>query len=133
MNRLIPIALLAITNTAFAVGVVNPEVTQDNLKETVCKRGWSTEQRPPVAWTSKIKHRLLKRGDLAVNYELDHIVPISIGGAPADTKNLWLQPWDGHCGAKEKDIVERQTWHDLCAGKTTLKKAQEVFLNWECK
>ena len=133
MKRLLPIALLIISNAAFAVGAINPEVTQFNLNETVCKRGWSTQHRPPVAWTNKIKHMMLKRGDNVANYELDHIVPISIGGAPTDVKNLWLQPWTGKCNARDKDIVEWQAWHDLCAGKTTLRKAQDVFLNWECK
>jgi hypothetical protein len=36
-------------------GVTNPEVTQANIKETVCKAGWTATARPPASYTNNLK------------------------------------------------------------------------------
>lgn len=127
------LALAVISTNVLAVGVTNPDVTQENLKQTVCKPGWSSQVRPPVTWTNNLKRKLVPKGHQLSEYELDHIVPISIGGAPKDVNNLWIQPWDGRCNARDKDVIEWQVHQDLCSGKVSLKQAQQVFLNWSCK
>lgn len=38
----------------------------------------------------------------ASQYELDHIVPLALGGHPRNLKNLMLQPWEGADGAHAK-------------------------------
>jgi hypothetical protein len=46
--------------------------------------------------TDAIKRNLV--ADMRVSprdYELDHIVPLELGGAPLDLRNLTLQPWSG--------------------------------------
>ena len=30
----------------------------------------------------------------APKYELDHIIPLCLGGSPTDPSNLQLKPWD---------------------------------------
>lgn len=125
--------LFLISYAVFAAGSINPDVTQENLKQTACEPNWSSTVRPPDTWTNRLKRSLLPPSGQMRNYELDHIVPISIGGAPKDPANLWLQPWVGHCNAKDKDIIEWQAHRDLCAGKISLEQAQAKFLNWECR
>ncbi len=52
---------------------------------------------PTEEWTQDVKHRLLaeqKLPDGVKDYELDHLVPPELGGAPRDPANLWLQHWD---------------------------------------
>ena len=44
------------------------------------------------------------------DYEEDHLIPLELGGAPADTHNLWLElrpPADGR-NADLKDGLERE-------------------------
>jgi hypothetical protein len=36
-------------------GVINPDVTQDNLAQTVCVSGWTKTIRPAVAYTNRLK------------------------------------------------------------------------------
>jgi len=36
-------------------GVLNPDVTQGNIRSTVCKSGWTTTIRPPVSYTNALK------------------------------------------------------------------------------
>jgi len=39
---------------------VNPDITQANIRETICNPNWSTKSiRPPVAYTSALKARQL--------------------------------------------------------------------------
>jgi hypothetical protein len=44
----------------------------------------------------------------AVKYELDHFVPLAIGGHPRSEDNLWLQSWVGAWNARVKDRLERR-------------------------
>jgi hypothetical protein len=62
------------------------------------------------------------------DYELDHLVPVSIGGAPGDPKNIWPQsrrtePWN----AEIKDTLEDVLHHEVCAGQVPLKEAQDAI------
>jgi len=89
-----------------AAQVVNLDVTQDNIRETICTRGWTDTVRQPKAWTDKIKRELLADfGGAPKDYELDHKMPLAVGGHPTDLNNLKLQPWEGPDGAKAKDVV----------------------------
>ena len=42
-------------------GAANPQITQGNIKDTICSRHWSTKLvRPPAGYTSKLKRRQLR-------------------------------------------------------------------------
>jgi hypothetical protein len=41
-------------------GVVNPDVTQANIRSTVCRRGWTATVRPPVDYTNALKARQMR-------------------------------------------------------------------------
>jgi hypothetical protein len=78
-------------------------VTQANIKSTICVSGWTATVRPPASFTQALKLKLVggrsHKAAMRLN-ELDHCCPLELGGAPADPRNLWLQPWTGMCGAQ---------------------------------
>ncbi|MBS0437063.1 MAG: hypothetical protein JSR75_19625 [Proteobacteria bacterium] len=83
-----------------------------------------------------MKAKLLREQGLlttrAVDYELDHKVPLAIGGHPRNLKNLQLQAWEGHDGARRKDQIERALQRRVCDGRMPLTKAQAaIFFDWQ--
>jgi hypothetical protein len=125
--------LTIITATASAYdapsGAINPVITQANLKQTVCVPGYTDRIRPPVSYTNRIKLSMIEAGDRMQNFELDHYVPLSVGGAPTSLDNLWLQPWIGTTGARAKDAIETEVHRRMCKGELTLMQAQSIFIN----
>lgn len=124
---------LAVTS-AFAepIGALNPNVTQRNIDSTICLSGYTKTIRPSSSYTSKVKRKLIGiDGDMS-KYELDHFVPLSIGGSPKSIDNLWAQSWDGTCNAKDKDRLEKALQQSVCYGVISLKEAQDsiVKTNW---
>src|SRR6185437_9496232 len=95
-------------------GALNPAVTQQNIDHTICQRGWTRTIRPPVRYTERLKRRLLYSpaspyydpGARLRWFELDHRVPLGLGGAPADPRNLWDEPRFGRWSARQKDELE---------------------------
>jgi hypothetical protein len=46
---------------AMTPGAANPEVTQENIKDNICNRHWSTKLiRPPAGYTSRLKRKQLR-------------------------------------------------------------------------
>jgi hypothetical protein len=111
-------------------GAFNPAATQATIRSTVCRSGWATSVRPPVTYTEPIKKRLAAAAGVTnlSAYELDHLVPLELGGAPMDPNNLWLQPWAGPYGATQKDLGENRLHADVCAGRMTLDQARALIL-----
>ncbi len=108
----------------------NPTVTPDNLRRTICVPGWTKTVRPPVSMTNAIKAKFIHRQRITRpmrDFELDHIIPLCLGGAPRSEKNLQLQPWTE---AKRKDKLEADLARKVCAGEITLKKAREAISAW---
>lgn len=107
-------------------GAYNRAVTQATLQKTVCARGYSTRIRPPSSYTSSVKrHQLLVWDNYTdktpSHYEEDHFLPLSLGGAPRSTRNLWPEPWKE---ADKSDPIELTLWHKLCRGDITLRQAR---------
>ena len=137
---LIPSLALAqssLPNPMLTPGAINPEVTQETIGNTICVRGWTRAVRPPRAYASHIKHELVRAygytGRMR-DFELDHLIPLDLGGAPADPRNLWPEPrWpaDGWT-ADMKDDLEAALVRKVCAGDLLLHDAQEAIRsNWE--
>lgn len=57
--------------------------------------------------------------------ELDHKVPLEIGGHPDSLHNLQLQSWPE---ARKKDVVETQARKAICAGRVTLRQGQRRMI-----
>jgi hypothetical protein len=65
-------------------------------------------------------------------YELDHIIPTSLGGNWLDSDNLQLQEWKGPSNAWMKNLLEEELHDQVCAGKVPLRQAQiEMGTGWE--
>ena len=109
---------------------VNPMVTPQTMRSTICVPGWTKTVRPPVSMTNAIKAKFIRRQGTTRpmrDFELDHIIPLCLGGAPRSEKNLQLQLWPE---AKRKDKLEAELSHKVCAGQITLQKARAVMSNW---
>lgn len=113
----------------------NPDVTEDTKAKTICVAGYTAQVRPPLYITQLIKKRLLeaqgKTWDDAKNYELDHIIPLYLGGEPGDldhTSNFQLQLWPE---AKRKDRVEAVAGQCVCNGQVPLDEARADLEDWQ--
>lgn len=110
-------------------GVINPAVTQSNIPTTICVRGWTATVRPPLSYTAALKRRMIRDRHLpgtTAHYELDHYVPLEIGGHPTDPRNLWPQPWPE---ARLKDKLEYALNRAVCGNRMTLSAAQHCLLD----
>lgn len=112
-------------------GAISAAVTQADIGSTICRSGYTARVRPPESVTEPEK-----RASLAAygghrplhSYEYDHLVPLELGGAPNDPRNLWPE-----LGASPntKDAVEDQLRREVCNGRMTLGQAQRAIArNW---
>ena len=118
-------------------GALDPAVNQSNIASTICVVGYTKTVRPPASYTNALKYKQLsgsysRYGSTNMKlFEEDHLIPLSLGGAPRDPKNLWPEPWEGGTGARKKDVLELKMHLMVCAGKISLKSAQSIFAtNW---
>src|SRR5215469_5385125 len=115
-------------------GAVDPRVTQQNLSSTICRPGYSASVRPPFRYTNAMKHRLMLAYGVTGSihdYELDHLIPIGVGGCPDCENNLWPEPRNVFPGAKEKDEVEDYLHRQVCSDALSLAEAQqEIASDW---
>ena len=126
MTRTLPILALLVSAAAAQAAVLplNPDVTQATIDATICVRGWTKTVRPPFAVTNAIKLAKLRERGLTEadksRFELDHVIPLALGGAPDDPRNLRLEPWDE---ADRKDGVEACLARAVCDGRISLSEA----------
>jgi len=111
-------------------GALNPAVTQRTIGSTICVSGWTSTVRPPESITEPEKLANMRSYGLAPRpsgYEYDHLVPLELGGAVNDPRNLWPEP-DYATGAgfylNPKDHLERALNRLVCRGQMTLARAQ---------
>lgn len=112
-------------------GAVNPAVTQGTIADTICRSGWTRTVRPSSAITRQEKLRsLLAYGEReASRYEYDHLVPLELGGAVNDARNLWPELDDPSPGSytNPKDRLETVLKHRVCNGQMPLAEAQRLI------
>ncbi len=116
-------------------GAIDPNVTQENIHSTICVPGYTRTVRPPTSYTNPLKLQSMADygfTDSPSNYEFDHLIPLELGGAPRDIKNLWPEPGFGDNNYHDKDILENELHSKVCSGTITLAEAQaEMAGNWE--
>jgi hypothetical protein len=118
-------------------GTVNPAVTQSTIGSTICRSGWTGTVRPSVSITEPEKFGSMAayglRGSAAA-YEYDHLVPLELGGAVNDPRNLWPEPDYGTRSGfyrNPKDRLENALKRLVCRGAMTLAQAQRLIAgNW---
>jgi hypothetical protein len=65
-------------------------------------------------------------------WNMDHIIPVCLGGAPFAQENLRLQSWQGSCNAKDKARLDAVICKAVCRGDVTLGEAQvEITTDWK--
>ncbi|HEX4563207.1 MAG TPA: hypothetical protein VH115_02030 [Solirubrobacteraceae bacterium] len=114
-------------------GALNPVVTQSTVGATICRPGWTRTVRPDVSITEPEKLASMRAyGERASpsRFEYDHLVPLELGGAPNDARNLWPEPdYAGSMGfyRNPKDELENALKRMVCDGRVSLSAAQRAI------
>ena len=113
-------------------GALNPAVTPSRISSTICRSGWTSAVRPRVSITEPEKLASMRAyGDhgRASSFEYDHLVPLELGGAVNDARNLWPEPdYPLRSGfyLNPKDKLERALNRLVCRGAMALGRAQVI-------
>jgi hypothetical protein len=107
-------------------GSIDPAVTQAGIRSTICKKGWTATVRPPESQTERFKYDVAYpayRTPRSERTELDHLVPLELGGSN-DATNLWPEypPTPN-----PKDKVEGALNAAVCDGRVSLSAAQKAI------
>lgn len=106
-------------------GVLNPEVTQQNIRSTICTHGWTSTIRPPSSYTDALKRKQMRAyretGSMS-DYQEDHLISLELGGDPTDPRNLWPEPYPR---ASQMDQIENELNAQVCSGALALAHAQQ--------
>jgi hypothetical protein len=128
-------------NAALTPGFINPEISQANIKTTICSSSYLAKIKPSSSFLNKVMATQLSKlpysayGDTNIkHFEEDLLIPLELGGSPTSIKNLWPEPFDvgfgartKDFGAKTKDIVETKLQALVCSGVLSLKVAQKAI------
>ena len=105
-------------------GVLNPDVTQATIAQTICREGWTKTIRPPSGYTTELKRKQMRSygrtGSLS-DFQEDHLISLELGGHPTDPRNLWPQPYPR---AADVDQEENHLNGLVCSGQISLAEAQ---------
>ena len=120
-------APFVLPDPACTPGAINPAVTPATIDSTICVKGWTATVRPPESYTEELKRSQMQAygdtGSLS-SYEEDHLVPLELGGAPSDPRNLWPEPGGS---PNQKDSVEDAARQAVCDGSLALATAQTAI------
>ncbi len=112
-------------------GAIDTRVTQSDIQTTICRVGYTETVRPAESITEPEKEASLAAyGDTLPlhHYEYDHLVPLELGGAPNDPRNLWPEPGGS---PNPKDELENRLRELVCSDAMQLPVAQrEIATNW---
>ena len=109
---------------ALTPGVLNPDVTQETIAQTICSHGWTKTVRPPTSYTSALKLVQIRRYGFAggpADYQEDHFISLELGGHPRDPMNLWPER---RPRAEQVDSIENELNAKVCSGELSLAAAQ---------
>ncbi len=133
--RILPrawIRLVLAARPSLHPGAISPAVTQANIQSTICSYGYTDSVRPPESVSEPEKEASLAAyGDAGPlhDYEYDHLVPLELGGAANDPRNLW--PEKRGASPNPKDELEDRLNEMVCAGQIPLATAQrEIARDW---
>lgn len=127
-------------------GAINHAVTQFTINKTICVPGWTTLQREKFGPSHGDKLASMAQYGVSGsgNYEYDHLIPLELGGAVDDPKNLWPEPHhvtvmvvsnNGSVATQDgsfaKDSTENNLHRLVCAGMMKLWQARKIMrLDW---
>lgn len=108
-------------------GALNPAVRPATIGRTICRSGWTETVRPRESVTEPEKFASMRAygdGTGASAYEYDHLVPLELGGATNDRRNLWPEPG---ASPNRKDQVEDYLNRQVCDRRMPLARAQRLI------
>jgi hypothetical protein len=95
----------------------------------ICVPGYAKSVRPPWQHRRAVKRRQIRALSLPGgirDYEEDHIIPLEIGGAPMNIRNLRPE----RSPRKVKDRLENELREAVCAERTSLAEAQRQMAHY---
>lgn len=117
------VAALAVPNPLLTPGATRPLTLQQ-----VCETAWGRDQRfVSEAMKKHVAAAYGVRWEDRAQYEFDHLVPRSLGGAD-NILNLWPQPLGE--AKRIKDPLEVRLGNMVCRGELTLAAAQKQMRTW---
>jgi hypothetical protein len=125
--------LQALPDARCTPGAINPAVTPSTIGATICHAGWTATVRPPASITNREKRASMAAygdGSATASFEYDHLVPLELGGAVNDARNLWPEPdYPVRSGfyLNPKDRLERTLNRRVCAHTMKLSEAQRLI------
>jgi hypothetical protein len=123
----LPEPQLVLPDPTITPGALNPKVRQATIRKTICKSGWTKTIRPPTSYTNALKiQQMILYGETGSpsEYEEDHFIPLELGGAPRNPKNLWPEP---HAQSRKSDPLENKLKRQVCKGVMKLTKARTAI------
>jgi hypothetical protein len=131
----------ALPDPSCTPGAINHAVTQATIGKTICVPGWTTSIRPDVRVTEPEKLVSMRQygyafGTSPSNYEYDHLIPLELGGAANDLKNLFPEPHHVRIGNFDqgsfmKDKTENKLHYMVCHGQMKLWSARKIMrVDW---
>jgi len=109
----------------------------------ICRPGYATTVRPTGTLWKHLKEEAYDRYGLPRGrrsmvdehgirhpaFEVDHLIPLELGGDPTDIRNLWPEPTGS---ARVKNVVEDELHAMVCGGRLSLTQAQATIArNWK--
>jgi hypothetical protein len=86
-----------------------------------------------VSYTNTLKIKQMPIYELSGSpalYEEDHLIPLELGGAPRNPKNLWPEP---RSQAKKSDPLETKLRRQVCKRQITLARARAAIRSFKFK
>lgn len=115
-------------------GATDPAVSQANIGETICRPGYPQGRAQDTTALATLARRQLAvdhPGEDLAAFQLDPLIPVSLGGDPQNPRNLWLQRVKGAAGAARKDTLQQLLHGMVCAREMPLAEAQSaVAKDW---
>jgi hypothetical protein len=129
----VPATTVVLPIKGITPGALNPKVRQSTIGRTICKPGWTATVRPAVRFTNALKIKqmpLYELGESPALYEEDHLIPLELGGATRNPKNLWPEP---RTQAKKSDPLETKLKRQVCKRQITLAGARAAIRSFKFK
>ena len=135
MRLLLAAALLATVTVASAQTTIIPDplLTPGAVRTVDVEAICSTETRDLRHWSRQRDDRIMAEYGLVPgphpDYEVDHLIPLGIGGADDDL-NLWPEPRrsiEPVYNAEAKDHLESKLRELVCSGALNVQAAQKAI------